>query len=186
VKDVLIVIKSTLIGLFIAVFFYPLIHESGHILATLITGGKLVSISWLPEPNVLCEIDSTNTAALAITSLAGMVFPMVFLLPFYKSKGYLRLGALVFNAITVLSMLIGLSVAFLRFFGITVPNDDVTAFIEFTEWILPTMLIMIVFSGISIFQFLLFKPKQTLIAVLSLHPTKQYSLVQHSQAKHRQ
>jgi len=173
-KDVFIVLKVTFIGLFVAVFFYPLVHESGHILATLLTGGKCINLSWLPVPNVLCEVDSTNTTALAVISLAGMVFPMLFVLPFYKSKGSLRFGALIFSAVTVLSMVIGLSVAVLNITGTTIPNDDVAMFIDFTGWVLPTLFILIVLTTITILQFILLKPKQTFMTILDIPITHKY------------
>jgi len=167
-KDVFIIIKVTLIGLLVAVFFYPLAHESGHIIATLLTGGRFISLSWFPSPNILCEVDGTNTAALAVTSLAGMVFPMLLIIPFYKAKSNLRFGALIFNAVTVLSMIIGLAVAILKICGTTVPNDDVTAFMNFTGWVLPTVFIMIFLTGITVLQFAFFKPKKTIMETLNL------------------
>jgi len=179
-KDIFIVLKVTLIGLLVAVFFYPLIHESGHIIATLLTGGKFISMAWLPAPNVLCEVDSTNNAALAITSLAGMMFPMLLILPFYKSKGSLRFGVLIFNAVTVLSMIIGLSVIILRMFGTITPNDDITAFIDFTGWLLPTLFILIGLTTITILQFILLKPKQTFMAILGIQSEQKQLEYQHS------
>jgi len=97
---------------------------------------------------------------------------MLFVLPFYKSKGSLRFGALIFNAVTVLSMLIGLSVIILRLFGTTIPDDDITAFVNFTGLVLPALFILIILTAITILQFLLLKPKQTFLAVLDIQPTK--------------
>lgn len=165
-RDFLTVIKIALIGLFVAVIAYPLVHEGGHILATALTGGKLICLSWLPVPNVLCEVNISNNAALAVTSLAGMILPMIFILPFFKSKGFLRFGVLVFNMITILSAVIGLSVSFLRLNNTVIPNDDVTAFIDFTGWMLPTVFIMSVLTVITILQLFLLKPKSTFLNIL--------------------
>ncbi|MDR1629525.1 MAG: hypothetical protein LBS36_04850 [Oscillospiraceae bacterium] len=44
----------------------------------------------------------------------------------------LRFGGMVFSMFTVLSAVIGGAVAVLRVFGKITPNDDVTAFIDFT------------------------------------------------------
>ena len=159
-KEFSAVAKVVLIGLFVTVFFHPMIHESGHIIASLLTGGRIISIVWLPVPNVLCEADSTNAAAIAITSLAGIVFPMLFVLPFYKSKGSLRFGLMVFSAVSVLSAAIGLFTAVLRLYGTAMPDDDVTVFIESTGMVFPTVLIMLSLMGIAFLQFLLLKPKQ--------------------------
>ena len=173
-KEVFVIVKITLIGLFVTVVFYPLVHESGHLLFALITGGKFISLSWFPAPNVLCEMNADNTTSLAITSLAGMMFPILFLLPFYKSKSNLRFGALLMSGITVLSMLIGVSVAVLRFASTIIPNDDVTAFINFTGWVMPTILIMFSLTIITILQFILLKPKQTLMTILNVKTPSKY------------
>ena len=167
-KDVLIILKITLVGLFTAIVAYPLIHETGHILATILTGEKFISISWSPTPNVLCEMNSTDTAALAITSLSGMIFPMIIILPFAKSTGIIRLSALFVSGINVLAAVIGLLVVLLRMNGTVVQNDDITAFIGFTGWLFPALLIMIAMIIAAVLSLLLFKPRNTILSAMGL------------------
>jgi hypothetical protein len=78
------------------------------------------------------------------------------------------LGALIFSAITVLSAAIGTAVAVLRVFGVITPNDDVTAFVDFTGWLHATPLIMIGLTVLSIALFIFIKPGQTLKAALAV------------------
>ena len=171
-KDYLIILKVTLIGLFVAAFAYPVVHEAGHILATVITGGKFVSLAWAPVPNVLCEMNTENTAALAITSLAGIVFPMFMVLPFIKAKGNLRFSVLIFNAIIIWSTIIGLAVAVMQMNDCIIPNDDLTAFMEYTGWIIPTIFIMLSLTGIAFFLLYLLKPKETIMSVMGMRLPK--------------
>ena len=174
-KDYFVVLKITFIGLLVTVCFYPLIHESGHVIATLLTGGKFIAVSWLPSPNVLCEMNTENAMSFSVTSLAGMIFPILFILPFYKSKGSLRFGALIMSGITVLSFIIGFLITVMRLFGSIIPNDDVTVFMDFTGWELPTLFIMFVLAAITIFQFILFKPKQVLDKIISPSSSESFS-----------
>lgn len=165
-KDFLTVIKLTLIGLFVAIIAYPLIHETGHILATAMTGGKLIALSWVPVPNVLCEVNSTNITALAITSLAGMVFPMVLVFMLMRSKGLFRYGVLIFSMVTILSAVIDTGVAFLHINGMVVQNDDIASFMEFTGWTVQALLLMAGLLCVSVTGFFLLKPANTIKAVL--------------------
>ena len=175
-KDVFLIIKITIIGLLVAVFVYPIVHESGHIISTILTGGRFIKLSWIPTPNILCEVNSTNTTALAIINLSGMILPIVFIMPFYKTKGFIRFGALIFCMIIILSAVIGLIVSIISCFGINVSNDDVTSFIEFSGWLLPTILIMIAMIGISAFQLMRFKPVETIDCILSISVYKNKSI----------
>jgi hypothetical protein len=168
-KDFLIVIKLTLTALFVAVFVYPVVHEGGHMLAVALTGGKIVCLSWFPVPNVLCEVGGMSAAALAAASLAGTVLPMLFVLPFLKTKGIVRFGALFFTLIVLLSGVIGTTVAVLRLFGVTVPNDDVTSFIGFTGCPLLALTVMLAVTLLSTGQIFLWKPKALFGGVLGLN-----------------
>jgi len=167
-KDTILVIKHTLIGLLVAMVIYPVIHESGHILATLFSNGKVISFSLWPLPSVGCIVDSTNTAALAVTSLSGIIFPILIAGMFRWTNGVFRYAALVFIMIAMLSTLIGMMTAILRMIGVVMPNDDITTFIDLTGSSATALFFMLTFFALTVIQASRIKPKMTLLKTLKL------------------
>ena len=175
--DILTILRIALIGFFVSLFAYPLIHESGHIIATLITGGKIAYLAWLPVPRVMCEVDITGTAASVLISLAGIIFPMIFVLPLLLSKGSIRFGAMIFSFICSISCSIGLFVVVLRAFGIILLNEDITTLIEYTDRILPSFFVMLALSVAAIGLVILFNPRKTFMLMLELSPSRKNYLL---------
>jgi|GEM_PF-6083433 len=165
-KDILVLIKITAVGFFVAAFVYPLVHEGGHMLAAVLGGGRLEGLGWYPVPHVLYEMDRGNTAMHAVTCLAGVCLPMVAVLPFAKSRGVLGFGTLTFACVVLFSTAMGVVVAGLRLLGTTVQGDDITAFIDCTGQTAPTLLLMLGLSAIAAWQVAWLKPKQSFLAMM--------------------
>lgn len=77
IKDCRKVLWLLIVGLFTAVLLYPLLHEWGHSLATVILGGKVIEFHLFPLPNVLCDGRSVGNTGLAVVGLCGMLTPFL-------------------------------------------------------------------------------------------------------------
>lgn len=70
------------IGLFVALFLYPMLHEAGHITAALLLGGTIEEMSWFPNYSVLCNTTALSQGEQTAIGLAGGLLPvMVSLFP---------------------------------------------------------------------------------------------------------
>lgn len=87
-KDIIKLIAITVTGFFIAVIFYPFLHEGGHSLAAVIVGAKVEEFNLYPLPNVLCNVQSVGTMGLVIIGISGMLFR--FLITAIIQAGVLR------------------------------------------------------------------------------------------------
>ena len=118
------------VGLFMAVVGYPMLHETGHMLAALISGGKVVKFLVYPQPGVLCEVSRVSEAGIVLISLGGMLLPLLFaMLPIYK-RFWLWYAGFVLRGICLLSFVLSAvaSVAFAM--GVPIAEDDVTRVLE--------------------------------------------------------
>jgi len=60
-----------------ATFFYPFLHELGHLLAALLTGSKIVEFSVFPTSYVMMDVSNASPWNTVIVGLCGMIFPML-------------------------------------------------------------------------------------------------------------
>ena len=118
------------ISAFTLFFLYPLVHECGHALATVLLGGKIGSISFLPIPHVESGIPHDNMTIVAIVSLAGMVFPLLTSLPFIRTRGYIGFVVLVMLLISSIAYVVEFSIALQYNAGIVVDGDDIVLFLQ--------------------------------------------------------
>jgi len=65
------------IGLLAVVFLYPLVHELGHVLASLFVRAEVCQITVLPIPSVLTNTSDISNDALALIGFSGMILPML-------------------------------------------------------------------------------------------------------------
>ena len=67
------------IGLFVALFLYPMLHEAGHIAAALLFGGTIEEVTWFPRYSVLCNTAALTEEEQAVIGLAGGIIPSSYL-----------------------------------------------------------------------------------------------------------
>ena len=65
-KDVLKLALIIGIGFFMALIGYPFLHESGHIVASVLVGAEVLELTLFPVPSVLCDVTGVDTIGLVI------------------------------------------------------------------------------------------------------------------------
>lgn len=131
ISDFIKLFFMTAIGLFVAVVGYPLLHELGHSLATILFGGKVIELRLLPLPYVLCDSTGLSTLFISFIGLSGMALPFAISV-FIHSKGYyLWFAGLILKGISLLSFCISIVAVFMYMSGHPISNEDVTQVISF-------------------------------------------------------
>lgn len=124
-KDILKYAGLLLLGLFVAVIGYPLLHETGHWITAILFGAEVTDFKLFPLPYVICKTPIDNKASLVFTGLSGLYLPAVLSLIIRPKSFWLWYGNLIVNGICLLSFIISLAAVILYSFGITVANEDV-------------------------------------------------------------
>ena len=100
-----------LLGLFTAVLLYPTLHEGGHILVTLLLGGRIREVRLGAAASVLCG--GLRHGELAVVAFGGVGLPLA--LAMLLRPKYFPLWDVVLSLIS----LIGCK------YGVIVENDDI-------------------------------------------------------------
>lgn len=77
-KDIFKILLLTVLGFFVAIIGYPVLHELGHILASMVAGAKVMDLTLLPIPGVLCDVTGVSNTGLVLIGFGGTVFPLAF------------------------------------------------------------------------------------------------------------
>lgn len=131
-RDFLKIIYIFVVGLFVAVFVYPIMHEMGHLIATLAVGGNVAEIRIFPVAYTKCDVFSVNSFGKAIIGLSGMIFPMFFAWIRFK-KFYIWYPMFVLRGIVLLSLIISVVSIVLFYSGITVANEDIVQILQICD-----------------------------------------------------
>lgn len=115
-----------LIGLAAAVLIYPVLHEMGHVLTTVLWGGRVVQLQLRPPASVLCCFSSVNTDGQVIAGLGGMLLPFLLTISVRPTGISGRLICLYMQGICALSFLISAVSALLFLCGRSFPGEDMT------------------------------------------------------------
>ena len=65
-------------GLLTAVIIYPILHESGHSVAAVLSGAEILEFNLFPFPNILCNMTNISNIGRVFIGLNGMILPVVF------------------------------------------------------------------------------------------------------------
>lgn len=143
------------LGLFIALFLYPLLHETGHIAAIYLFGGTIEDTTWIPRYSVLCNTTALTTGEQAVIGLSGGIFPVVVSLlpvtlgyPFWYISFILKGINLYYSILNTLYILLFL-------FGHAVPKTDITLTLSVKPSLAPLLLLF--FPSIFLLLFLVTK-----------------------------
>lgn len=121
------------------IFFYAVIHEGGHALFVLLFGGEVTSfqVNFLIGSPRVSYMGITDPMHRAIISLAGPLFPLLFMIPLTyflgKTKHVFVQGTLLLSLFSILpTLLTSTIIALVTSFGITLANEDVAKFILYS------------------------------------------------------
>ena len=133
-----------------AIVIYPLLHETGHSIATVFFGGKVVEFHLFPLPNVLCEVYSVSNIGIAIIGINGMVFPLLVAIILSKKTFALWYISELITGITLFAFLISTIALIINKFGIKMLNEDIITVVESIPqsetFLFPTTIILMIFS----------------------------------------
>lgn len=105
-KDVMKLMLIIGIGFFIALVGYPFLHESGHVIASMLVGAEVLDFTLLPVPSVLCDVSEVETAGLVIIGFGGILFPLLFSLAIPRRWFISWIIRAILQGISVLSLMI--------------------------------------------------------------------------------
>lgn len=74
-KDTIKITVILIVGLFTAIVIYPMLHEMGHAITTMLFSGQVMSIQLFPIPQTVCNIKNLNILQQGIVGLSGMITP---------------------------------------------------------------------------------------------------------------
>lgn len=146
-KDILRVIFIILIGLFVAIIAYPVLHETGHAIMSMLCGGTIVSFSLFPLPYVICNISGLTKVGIVLSGLSGIIFPSIIAMFITSKRFYLWYGYFSLKCVVWLSLLISIITSLLNYFGISDNNDDMVKVLQYWEngdWIVIFILMVLI------------------------------------------
>lgn len=147
-KDAIKITIMTLIGLVVAIIIYPFMHEGGHVLATLISGGKVKEFMIFPLPNILSDVSNISNTGFVFIGLSGVMLPL-FLSVICRPKHFFSwYCSFVFKGIVLLSMLVSSVVIILNQFGFTQSNDDMIRVLNYWGNGTVVLLLIVFLSGV--------------------------------------
>lgn len=150
-----------LIGLLTAILIYPILHEGGHALASILCGAKICEIQFLPISFIICETDGTSVSGMVVIGLGGMLFPLLLSWIIYAKNFWVWLMGLYLNFICLLSFAISLYGCIKFMQGNAMVNEDITKVLELCPeqgW-LYLIVLLILIIGVS-FQIMWSKPME--------------------------
>lgn len=118
------------VGLITAALLYPILHESGHSLATILAGGKVTEFKLFPLPYITCETSAINTSGTIMIGISGVLFPLLLSWLIYMDNFWIWLTGLYLNYICLLSFSISLYGCIKYLAGAPVVNEDITKVLE--------------------------------------------------------
>lgn len=130
-KDAIKIAAITLVGLFIAVILYPILHEGGHSLAAVMAGAEIKEFNLFPLPNVLCDVQAVTLPGLILIGLSGMILPFLIVSMVQPRKFWGWYVCFILRGICLLTFGISLTAIILYWFGTEIANEDIMKVISF-------------------------------------------------------
>lgn len=156
-----------MLGMFIAIFAYPFLHEAGHALAVLAVGSECCKISILPFPYVLCDMSSAAVIDYYIVGVAGILFPLLFMLlliPLGKKSIYMGYSAFIIEGITALAGVVSIISVLILKCGYEFVEDDIVNIIIRTNASETAIIITVLFLIFIVALSLIMISKQKIIS----------------------
>jgi len=157
------------LGLATAIVIYPFLHETGHSLATILCGGKVLEFHLFPLPNVLCDMSCISKSSMAIIGMSGMIFPLIIAIAFRKILFAIWYVSELIIGISAMAFVISILSIILFNFGKQSPNEDAIKIITLIpQSQIAIITIMAILTTISIFAIIKNKPKTRLFQYLEI------------------
>ena len=152
-RSFLKILYIIVVGLLVSMFIYPILHESGHLLATLAFGGSVGKVSIFPAAYTECDVLSISAFGKAVIGLSGMLFPMLFSWVRFKNF-YAWYPFFALRGIGFMSFAISAVSIILFYNGTVVENEDVVQVLricsEHTVMTIASVIVMAVLSAVLI------------------------------------
>ncbi len=158
-----------LLGLLTAIIIYPFLHETGHAIATILFGGKVIEFHLLPLPNILCDVNSMSSVGMVTIGISGMLFPFLMALIINKKSFVLWYISQVITGISAYAFFISIIGLIMNKFGFQISNEDVIRVVETipsSETFLFTTTIILMI--ISVWLFIYNKPIRRIFDYLEI------------------
>lgn len=123
-KDLLKSLYLFAVGMAVALFLYPLLHEGGHCLAAAALGAEVTELHLFPWPYVVCEVSEVSRKGLVAIALAGPVLPVAVAELCHPKKFLLRFIKFILRAMNVITLLVSLAELVLYRVGIPSGEED--------------------------------------------------------------
>lgn len=119
-----------MVGLFVAVVGYPVLHEVGHVMAAVLVGADVVEFSVWPLPSVLCDMERVGNHGFAAIGFGGTLFPILISLLLPQGRFFVWY----FRALLQGVSLLALGVSFVSVLFKINPQDDIFQVLQFGEY----------------------------------------------------
>ena len=154
-KDVIRLFGVLILGLIVAIFCYPFLHETGHAIAIILSGAELYEFRVLPIPYISCNVYSIGNVQQCLIGIAGMIFP--FLISFFigRNNFWMWLVSLLIKGISALAFAISYLAVLCYETDILWVNEDIVKVVQISEikssfWLLFS-LVMFCFAVIVLY-----------------------------------
>lgn len=105
-KDLLKVLVLAVFGLFVVIMIYPILHELGHLSASILLHIDVFEVRILPPQSVLCNLGEAETSDIIIIAFGGVTFPFLISLLLPHKRFWSWYFRLLLQGVTLLSLLI--------------------------------------------------------------------------------
>lgn len=129
-KDWIKVIFIMVVGLLIAVFVYPALHELGHMLSAAVCGGEIRELHIFPSAYVVCDTVNMGDVDKIIVGLSGMLLPFLLTSMMQPKKFWSWYSCFILRGVCILSFLISLTAVVMFRFEREIPNEDMTQVLQ--------------------------------------------------------
>lgn len=130
-KSILKFILLFIIGLSVAIIFYPFLHETGHSITALILGAKIIDFQIFPIPSVLLEMNSSTSKMDFLTiGISGMLLPFVISFLLLSNSFWKWYVKIALRLICIISFISGMISIFAYQKGSILQNDDIVILLQ--------------------------------------------------------
>lgn len=121
-----------ILGLFVIIFLYPFLHESGHFIAVLLSGAKLKAFHIFPVPYIACDLLSTTVLEQNLIGIFGMLFPFAISFVYTFKNYWLWLISFYIKGISAIAFFISYLAILFYENGVVWMEEDVIKVLELT------------------------------------------------------
>ena len=126
-------VQLLIIGLTVAILLHPVLHEFGHIFATVLVGGNLKQTTLFPIQSVLINSTSLSAEKIIAIGLCGTALPAVLSLLIWPHRFSLWYGVLIHRLICLYSSTLDIFYTVLFIYGVQIKNSDVATMLSYNS-----------------------------------------------------